>query len=401
MFSGQDREAIEEINKLLADPSCTVDALLKCRALVPQVRNNDNSLISFLKQDENMMRLIDLIHTQTDKQTLNTIVSLFQTSNTALHRTFAESIPLADHAASVFDNVTELSKYGIGVLSRIITRSCDLWPSDMSEIFRLSSVLYAKCIENIDSLSIFHSIEGLVTESHSGIWLFLWRCFGVISDGAYKLETRHVPSSPFEINKSKITNVHIDNILALLGLFFKLKNTNQPEFKSHVIDWIEKRETMTPSILELATILTPNETIAKKCAEVLMSDASDTELSVASLQYLTHAVEHCTDDIVIHIARKCVNDMTMPNLTKNAARDLIKAYSKSSDLSTELQKTYGAAYNEHKGNLQLLSFVMALSIDLKPKEDEFIPGWKSYMENVVTRYDMEEEWDESFVFGTE
>ena len=392
---GCSQETLDEINKVLDDPTCSVDSLLCCRGLVAQVRCENPRLQEFFKREDSMKRIFCLIHTSSDRAQQASLLSLFQTSNTCLHRALAESITLADYAMSILDKDTENAKFSAGVVTRIFAKAFDLWPEDMSEVFRLSKTLSITCIEHIDLLSVFYCAQQVVSVLASDVWVFLWRCLSVVAwPRQFSLNCKYVPMLG-EIDRSKITPRHIQNLMELLRLFFKArKDDDDQEFAENVRAWLRQVD-LTADRLKLALVLARDSVLAQKVIDFIheCTDYED-ELFWRAVEYLVYDSDDCPTDELVHLLKLCLTHENVSNFARIEIKNLFMAKDWGSTL--QIQALIAKAYTEHADNPQLLPFILACSAHVTGPE--FIPGWPDFCEKVVDKYLSDEPWEDAFKF---
>lgn len=168
-----------DVDKLFnSGKTVTYEELLKCNDLSTAYRNNNPKLIGFLTQPENIEKLLDLLMQSDARSTHKTIISLFQTNNTLLHRFFAVSIDVIQYAfRSLETKYTKNGCFAAGTISEIFSRAMDLWPRDIHNVFKESDNLYNSIISNIEQSFIYYSFKDLIKLDTHPLELFIWCLF--------------------------------------------------------------------------------------------------------------------------------------------------------------------------------------------------------------------------------
>lgn len=393
---GYSTQSVNDIKEALSKPDCSVDTLLQCHSITSQFRNGNPDLVEYLRKEANMKRLLELIHTNKEREVQKAILALFQTSNTSLHRVLAESITLAEYAASVADTTLDNTNYSIGIISRIFSRAFDLWPDDMSEIFRLSKTLYRTVISHIDNLCIFHSVQSLISETHKEIWLFMWRCFQVLVDNSpeYKLVQKRLPiPENLVFEPGVITKYHKEHIIELLFLFFKLKLRSEEEFAQNVMKYLYSQE-LNSSLINLALTLSPDQTIAERIMNILDTN-NDWLLPITEkcIEYLKHAIQFVPASFIVKVIEKVLTDNNVSNFAQYSAKALIVTAQEQNILQQEhiesLKKIIMSTYNAIAPDKEptLLPFIMVFGylIKIEEPENEYDP-YTQFRKNIILPY---------------
>lgn len=391
---GSDHESLDEINTALEDPNCSVDSLLKCRGILVHLRCGHAKLLEFLKTEESMKRLFFLIHTTTNRSDQAALLSLFQTSNTSLHRTLAESITLTDYALSIIDEETENSKFSLGVITRILAKAFDLWPEDMLEVFRLSKTMPVKCIEHMNSLSLFHCAQHLISAQMPDVSTFMWRCWEVVAWPRHvSITSQYHPGA--DIDRSKITPRHIANLMELLCLYFKMKKDDEDkELAEQILLWFREVE-LTPLRIKLALVLPKDKTVTEKAIELVKTCTNyEDELFWRAVEYLVYDHEDCPMEVVIDLLKICLMCEKVSDFGRMEIRNLFSK--KSCEDSIEIQKLIAKAFSEHRDNPTLLPFIMSCASLVN--STVFIAQWMDFRLEVVDKYMNDEVWSTDFSF---
>ena len=392
---GADPDSVAEIDAVLASPDCSVAALLRCRSLVNLFRAGHPGLAAFLKSEPGMRQLLHLIHTTGDRKTQATLLSLFQTSNTGLHRALAESITLTDYAITVLNDRRDVARFSVGVISRIVAKAFDLWPDDMCEIFRLSKHLYPNIVQNIDRLCVFHCAQTLVTVLHGDAWLFVWRCWLVaVWPAEFRLETKYVPERE-PIDRSVITKRHVSHILELMRLFLKSRRDDEErEIAERVLEWVRTTE-ITADVLRLALVLEKDAGVAKRVVQ-FVTECKDfmTEVFWMAVEYLAYCCDECTIGVVCGLLCVVLGNPEVTVFARTAAKNLLAA--KAERNCAEVQSVIASAFMTVKDDPQLRPFVFACALALD--DSARVKGWQEFRNEVLEKWEREEPWNEEFQF---
>ncbi|OHT16133.1 hypothetical protein TRFO_13461 [Tritrichomonas foetus] len=329
MMFGLNPKSLHEIEEALAQPNCTVDELLKCAGVTSQFRNGNPALISFLLNEKNAKRIFEIIHTNSNRSTQKSILALFQTSNTALHRLFADYLQITEYAISILESDMDHANFSVGIISRVVSRAFDLWPDDMSEIFRISKTLYKTLITHIDNICVYHSVQDMITDTHKGLWLFIWHCFRTLVGSEHEHEYQLIRRSAliddsWKIDQSLITDLHRDHIINVLRLFFKLKLNCEETFAENVTRYILNQSEMTALLYSLALSLHPNEIIMKRAVNEIKTrnDFADPIIE-KSLNYITFALSMVSNETLVDVISTVLLHENSSNLVLNALKTLL------------------------------------------------------------------------------
>lgn len=410
---GSNPKTVQEIEDALSQPNCTIDELLKCSGIASQIRNDNHCLIDFLLDEKNTKRIFEIIHTNSTRATQKSILGLFQTSNPVLHRTFADNLLITEYAVNMLDSPTTAnSNYGVGIISRIISRAFDLWPDDMSEVFRISKTIYKTLIRHIHNTCVYHSIQDMITETHKGLWLFMWYCFRALTPKGskdYHLTKRAaLIDDDFEIDPNELTDLHRENILNILRLFFKLKLNAEGEFAENVITYIKNQNEMSTLSYTLALSLFPNEVLMNRAVHDLLTctDFLDPKIEKA-LNYVAFSLKDTkiSIDNLTTIFYLVLTHSESSNFVLNALNDLFeKALEHLEGISKRtfvenVKKIIMVEFNKQKETYNPMHYSFLISLASKCgnqiNEEE---QWKNFILNVVQPWEEDLEYDEKFVF---
>lgn len=408
---GLNPRAVQEIEEALAKPDCSVDDLLKCPGVTSQFRNGNPNLVMFLLTEKNAKRIFEIIRTNPNRATQKALLALFQTSNTSLHRLFADNLVITEYAVNILEYPSDHGNFGVGIISRILSRAFDLWPDDMSEVFRISKTIYKSLISHMDNVCIFHSVQDMITDSHKGLWLFMWYCFLALAgedEHKYSLTRRAaLIQDDVRVDPKIITPLHRDHIINLLRLFFKLKLNCELEFADNVTRYIIDQNEMTSLLYSLALTLPPNEIIMKRAVnEIIHCTDFKSPIIEQSLHYITKAIKMLSVEIIIGVTYIIISHHDSSNFVMNALQDLIeivfqtlsendKAISKSN-----LKKIIMLEYNKLNEDDDPMHFAFLISISkiccsTDQKDDEM---WDKFITTVVDPWLNNCDYDVDFRF---
>ncbi|OHT11477.1 hypothetical protein TRFO_19011 [Tritrichomonas foetus] len=420
---GLNPKSLHEIEEMLAQPNCTVDDLLKCTSVTSQFRNGNKKLIDFLLIEKNSMRIFEIIKNEPNRAIQKSILGLFQTSNTALHRLLADNINIAEYAISTLESTSSHAVFSIGIMSRILSRAFDLWPEDMSEIFRISNTIYQTIIKHIDNECVFRTIQDLVTESHKGMWLLMWHLFRfLVGKDAAKYTLKHrkaLIDNDLIVDSKYMTNVHREHILYLLKIFFNIKLSHESEFAANVTQYIidytnGQLNKMTTSLFGLVLKLHPNEEILNYAIDVIMNggDFSD-PLFDSAIQYVTFCVgiiyKHSKhENVISKIFYFVLMQNNVSNIILNSLKKMLLTVAEDASyrekyriLREDAKQVIMVRFNRTKEieNPLFFSFLLCYaSIIGCDEEEENDVQWQEFQKVVVEPWINDEEYDEKFCF---
>ena len=413
---GLSKQAVNEIETALQDPNCTVDTLLKCSSLTCQFRNGNKKLLEFLQKEQNARRIFEIIHTESNRKTQRTILGLFQTSNTTLHRLLADNIPLCEFALSILEKESPLREFSFGIISRVFSRAFDLWPDDMSEVMRTSNYCYRLATKHVNNVCVFHLLQDLMTETHKGSALWLWHGFmSMIPE-----EGRHEYSWPKRellireelfMKPEELGPDHRRNIMHLMVVCFRNKikagrDVAESQFRAMVLKWLKKIEPSTLFYFRLAATLEPDRQIHEKAMKMLEESDLGTVIADAAVKYLTKAVQVAKVEDILKILYLLLTRDDVANLTLSAGKQLLAAALEREALAVPVaeaaKKIVAYAYtriNDDNRHL-LLPFIIKFATMLKiDGARDFSPEWIEFGKKVADPWLEGEEYDETFTFS--
>lgn len=408
---GLNPRAVQEIEEALAKPDCSVDDLLKCPGVTSQFRNGNPNLVMFLLTEKNAKRIFEIIRTNPNRATQKSLLALFQTSNTSLHRLFADNLIITEYAVNILEHPSDHGNFGVGIISRIISRAFDLWPDDMSEVFRISKTIYKSLISHMDNVCIFHSVQDMITDSHKGLWLFMWYCFLALTgenQDKYSLTRRAaLIQADVRVDPKIITPLHRDHIINLLRLFFKLKLNSEAEFAENVTRYIIDQSEMSTLLYSLALTLPPNEIIVKRAVnEIIRSTDFKNPIIEQSLHYISKAIKMVKVEIVIGVIYIIISHHDSSNFAMNALKDLIEIVFQNVDendkeiLKDNLKKIIMLEYSKINEDENPINFAFLISFShiYSMNEKELDEIWKKFITAVVDPWLNNCDYDYEFHF---
>ena len=399
---------LHEIEEMLAQPNCSVDNLLKCSSLTSQFRNGNKDLVDFLCAEKNSMRIIEIIRDEESRVIQKSILSLFQTSNTSLHRLFADNLTLTEFAMSLVESKTSHANFSIGIMSRIISRAFDLWPDDMSEIFRISETIYLLIIKHFDNECLFHTVQDLITDSHKSVWLLIWHLFRFLAgekEGNYRLKHRKaLIDNNIKVDQSYMTEAHKNHILDILRNFFKLRLSEESEFAENVTQYIIDQGVVTAQLLSVALSLYPNEKILNYAISCIMNCTDFSELVLCrALQYVAFSYKFASSNDIGKIFFLILMQNDPSNFVlislKAVLRSLVNDPEKLKLVSDDIKEIIMVKFNRTKedSNPLLFSFLIAFSTMLS-KDESNDSQWNEYIEKVIEPWNNDLDYSTDFYF---
>lgn len=413
---GLSKQSKNEIETALDDPNCTVDTLLECPSLTCQFRNGNKRLLEFLQQEPNAHRIYEIIHAEPNRKTQRTILGLFQTSNTTLHRLLADNIPLVEFSLSILDSDSPMRNFSFGVVSRIFSRAFDLWPDDMTEVMRTSNICYQIAIRHVNNLCVFHLLQDLMTDTHKGSSIWLWHAFmSMIPE-----EERHEYSWPkrdffirpeLYLRPEDLTEDHRRNILDLMVVCFRNKlkggrDVPEYQFGQNVIKWLKRVDTKMMFYFRLAATLEPDPEIHAKAMKTLEESDLGEVVSGAAVKYLAKTIKVATLQDILKVLYILLTREDVTNLTLTAGKHLLVAALEREDIGVAVaegaKKIVAYAYTciSENNKYLVLPFIMRFSAMLKVgKARDFSPEWADFVKRVADPWIEGEEYDEAFTFS--
>lgn len=407
---GYSRQEQGQLNALLEDPNCTVDALLKCPNLASQFRNSNPKVTEFLTKEKNVHRIIELIHTSRDKVLQKSVISLFQTSNVALHRVFADSIPLTEYAISILNQGGEIANYSFGIISRLLSRAFSLWPEDMSDVFRLSSMIYPTLIRKMDMPCVYYMMQDLLTEVHRGTAIFVFHAFmSIIPDEErhkYMWQRRSLCiKQELMVSVKEMTWNHRRNIFRLIGMFFRAKGNIDKGFDTIVVKYLRTLVPLTEGFFNLAGSLPPDPVLKQYAVRVLLKSNDFRERIVESaMRYIAVCTAILTLEEVIKILFLILIRPDTSNLVLLQGKEMLsKALEREETCETlkfEVKQVLAYVVNNVKPEMEYLVLPFVVTCAKLVNESEMtVPCWDAFVERVVDPWSKDDGYDETFKFN--
>lgn len=327
MFSYRKAQPKEsETEKLLNTGDVTLEKLLACPDIANAYRNNNPKLLGYLLKEEHVQELYDIIISSKERSTHKTIISLFQTNNTDLHRAFADSIPLSQYAFKSLDHEkTENGCYAAGTMSRILSRAMDMWSVETHQVFKYSEILYGVVITNIDQTCVYYTVQDLISSDSHPLGLFIWCLFTSIAGEEFIQNDLNgkrpriifnnnnkyiLPNFHKELNESNdaekiaVLGMKLKKSLELLYLFFKKKKDDRKynDLREFVLKYItsifDNEKEFTPLHLQLARELGQNNEfenkVISKLQNIIEVQISENSISHDACQYIDQCLGYLT-----------------------------------------------------------------------------------------------------------
>lgn len=405
--------------------------VLQCSDTSAQYRQANSRLIGFLLDPETVKTIFELVGTSSIRADHKNLMSLYQSSNTSLHRVFADDKNLTQIAVNTLESTDKQTEgYAAGMISRFIGRAFDLWPEDTTEIFFASTNIFAIVIKNVHRSVVFQVAADLMNDaSHPGLKLFLWYSLLAISkpDEREDLLKNHRPQFAFfeeatlwdgnPENRGQFVDLsgpeyklHRQNIISLLRQYFEaMKKYRDNTFSKTVIQWIIKQdatlEEFEPSIFDLASEIGADIAISKMAFKVISSSQNHLLVERAT-NYLAHCVPLVKEtDENKKLEKFSLLQIVYRNLTNNElscfALQATHALSKSfleliPETKFEISNIMGYAWTEYtkiekdqRMNYKPYAFILDLALIFanteKPIEIE-LEGWKEFVDAVIKKY---------------
>ncbi|OHT07347.1 hypothetical protein TRFO_24535 [Tritrichomonas foetus] len=294
--------------KLNSNQKLTIHDIIECEDLPLLLRDKDPKLIGFLLDHENVKVLYDMLMQAKEKKVHKTIMSLYQTSNTCLHRLFADSIDLSEYALRCLTSDGDEMQYAMGTFSRIISRGFDNWPHEMWQVLRYTNGAINTIISNIDKSCISQAISDLFSTKHyPWICQFMWLLFlAFVSPNKaneYKKDRpRFILFSDIDESDVRIeslhqnfTNEHKQSAEALFIQFFSADIDYLEEFHSQFFDYVATEEKeFTPRLFKIVRQIGPNEKVKDRALNLIKEAAKSQKFDTQTVSYCSEYLSVCS-----------------------------------------------------------------------------------------------------------
>ncbi|OHS96781.1 hypothetical protein TRFO_36967 [Tritrichomonas foetus] len=330
-FNNQANNSTGETEKALEDPNCTFEKLLKCSNLANAYRSGNPKLMGFLLKPETVKSIFDLLMSTSTKAEHKTIFSLYQTSNTQLHRVFADSISLTEHAMTVLEDLQNPKySYAAGTMSRIVSRAIDTWPIEVHQVIEHSEKAYPLLIKNIDQSCVFSTVIEQVNDKYP-ISQFIWYLFRALSD--VKDHPPRVCYLSKNIDVPKLTKKsQILNAIIILTQYFKLKLPRLTDFHKIVFDYIladVEKHNEYPELFQIAAAIGQNDSLQNLVVGYLRNAIEKGETQKRQVIFWVEYLAVCTkklDQETVVILLASLLDQSTPEFALIALEELIGNY---------------------------------------------------------------------------
>jgi hypothetical protein len=165
----------------------TFSGLVELPDLSTEYRNRNKWLMEFLTRPETVSELFRILKTTTDRAIHKKIIPLFQTGTMDLFLPFARDLTLTREAYDILDERTSQAAYGVGSISRMVSRALDRWALDCLDLFRASHLTERPLIESVlshlDKGVVYQTIADVLNEQHEEGVLLMWYIFRAIAAG--------------------------------------------------------------------------------------------------------------------------------------------------------------------------------------------------------------------------
>lgn len=336
-------------------PDADIEDVLSQEDLYTAFRKNNPYLIGyFLGKERNkpggelrMKKIIKHIMETKNKEVQKKFFSLYQMSNTCLHRAFADSTELIETIFEYIDQTDIYKQYAFGEFSRILSRAIDLWPEEIWYVFWKIKGALPKVIKNLDSTCIYKSIiDRFNQKNYYNISNLMWYIFlsFIPSERAQKYLQKPPsftifisPVDDLKNNKDLLLELHNSlkkchklNLISLLIEYFKCMSDKINEFKYIVLDFvatakedevneeevIEKdgeqqtvKLELYPRLFEIAKYIGDDKDVINKALEVmrLCDDTSSLKFQYC-IQYLSICYDVLELDQINEIVERSLNE---------------------------------------------------------------------------------------------
>lgn len=418
---------ILEPEKIETDRKGVLINVVKCPDTSTQYRQNNSKLLDFLLDPRTIEVIFDLVENNEDRSIHKNIMSLYQSSNTSLHRIFAENLDLAEKGIQSLEiDNPHTNGYGAGMISRFLGRAFDLYSVCIHDVFNVSTKIYPIILRNVHRTVVFQNVSDLVNDQlHPGLRMFLWYALLSISPENDRkfLISEHNPA--FALHENYVDNIvdllgdefslHRKNILILLKLYFEAtKKYRDNSFTCFVIEWINLQDvynhSFDPMIFDIASEIGPEIRIASKAFYFVDKEKDNTLLIERATFFLSKCVSLCMEehdydgpDLIydINLEEERFEKIIIRNLkilnqgcyllqaTNAIGESVLKYFPESKEKLAIIVSSAWNFYIDYPEKDHLRNnfpFILDLALMLKDQLTINIEGWTDFINNVIVKY---------------
>jgi hypothetical protein len=170
----------------------------------------------------------------------------------------------------------------------------DLWPDELSDIFRLSKTIYPTAIRNLGNSVVYQFVLDAMAESHPGVVIFLWNCFLTVrGPNAEPIPKSSRPRMSYStqdiVLDFEVSPSLANTIILLLKSYFESAKAQDKAFGDVILDHITRLSDaqFSEKWFDLARAIGPSADVALRAYRICCSQTEDVRLCERALSYLS------------------------------------------------------------------------------------------------------------------
>ena len=374
------KPAQNEVLKVLERSDATTIDVLKCSDLSTVYRQNDQKLMQFLMDPKHIRDIYDILMRTGARYDHKRIMTLYQTSNTSLHRVFADSIPLTEYAFTPLSKNDDKSGYAAGTISRMLSRALDTWSDEIYDIFHYSDMLYKIVIENIDKSVVYMTLCGIISEANF-LFELMWYLFKALAGKDYNKHpprccylSKDIPDlKPLDNEAKKL------NAISILKQFFGQNKPKTEDFAELILDFVvsvAQNQSDTNKFYYQYFDLAKNAGFDARLQDIAINNIKtaaangqlNSPLIVTSASYLEICARYfdeiTAESIIATLLDKTVNQNTLLSVVIMAKNITIESPSWVGQFKDKLKQIFMCAWNHFNDQPLITSIIFDMTITL-------------------------------------
>lgn len=340
-----------DVQKFIEDPNSTYINLLKLEYndFYQVMTANKEFQAKFLSSNF-LFQLFQTLSKTNDFAVHRHFISIAQILNPIIAPRFTDNILITEAAFSILDSKECQSSYAFGTVSKYLIYAIRNYPSEMQEVFDLSTQIYPIMLRNIDKLCLLYFLCDLITDRSIKLDYFLWIAFKnlVGEEEAKKMSPvplcQYLRSEGFYLNPDSLTETHRTNIYILLSLYFEQNEGTESIFSNYVSKYISSQKNILPIMFHLASSIPPTNEIAQTAFSKIIQSLDGTGYAA---NYLVKYHKILSRDNVEFAVYSILMNKKITNQTLHCLPKLVECIGKDGGLK-EVETILKFAWNSYE-----------------------------------------------------
>lgn len=340
-----------DIQKFVEDSNSTYMDLLQCNEVSRILTANKEFQAKFLST-QFLIQLFQILSKTNDFAVHRHFISISQALNPILALRFTDNLLITEAAFTILDNKQCQSSYAFGTISRYLLFAVHNYPSEMQEIFDLSTKIYPIMLKNIDKLCLYLFVSDIITDRSFKLDYFLWICFKnlVGEEEAKKMSPvplcQYLRADNFYLPHNSLTEIHKTNIYKLLTLFFQQNEGTESVFANYVSKYISSQKNIFPIMFNLASSISPTNEITQSAFDTVVHSFENSEYAA---NYIVKYHKLLSRDNIEYAVYVILTNKKVANQTLHCLPKLVESVAKEGGLK-EVEKILAFAWNTNENN---------------------------------------------------